>query len=185
MSQMRDLKRAILEAHRRLLDAYRANADNTVLRQIQGELSALEEALQNELSNRSIVELLHYAVYELDSNIDDFLGMLVMERPVLRIQYHPDYPSFSLEKLYEKAQEMNELLAFLQTLDTRMAAKVERYLPMHVYERRLEEIEKHIKDKQDMQLAVAMATHSRLGKNSRLQTFEPELLRHTINANPF
>ena len=182
---MRNIKQAILEANGRLLAAYRGNADSTVLRQIQGEVSALEEAWQEKLTNKPIVELLHYAVYALESNIDDFLGLLVMERPVLRIQYHPDYNSFSLEKLYEKAQEMNELLAFLQTLDPRMAAKVERYLPMHVYERRLQEIEGHIKNKQDMHLAVAMATHSRLGKGSRLQTFEPELLRHTINARPF
>ena len=97
---MRDLKRAILEAYRRLLAASRANADYTVLIQIQDELKALEQQWQEQLSNRPIVELLYYAVYELLSNIDDFLGALVMERPVLRIQYHPDYNSFSLEKLY-------------------------------------------------------------------------------------
>jgi hypothetical protein len=182
---MRDLKRAILEAHGRLLAAYRDNADFTVLRQIQGELDALEEQWLEQLSNRPIVELLHYGVYELDSNLDDFLDMLIMERPVLRIQYHPHYNSFSLKKLYEKAREMNELIAFLQTLDPRMAAKVERYLPMHVYERRLQEIEGHIKNKQDMHLAVAMATHARLGNASRLQGLEPELVRHTINCRPF
>jgi hypothetical protein len=142
----------------------------------------LEEIWNDQLSNRPIVELLLYAVYYLDGNINYFLGTLNMERPVLRIQYHPDYDSFSLEKLYAKAQEMQDVIDFLLTLDPRMSIKVEHYLPMHVYEQRLQNIEAEIKKKQDRQLAVAMATHSRLGSGSRLQKafFEPELLRYIL-----
>jgi hypothetical protein len=177
---IKELRQNIHQVHASLAQAHIDKADAAVIRDLHSRAEALDDQWREQLRVGSVYELLQYAWNHMRTRDDiiGFIGDIVMERPNIRNHAWFSFEGLSLQMLYPKAQDYIDILQFKQMQEHPTIVKIlDDFFPTQVFEQRLQKIEAEIKTQQDAQLAIAMATHPRLGKNSSLHALEPELVR--------